>query len=248
MLDVEKMRKETDLIRCHCTDPNCPFLKKAGKSESVVSRKSLLRSDIAIKHSHKNKSLDSGIGSTDRIYKDDTTGDMSEYSAAGLAKLSSFPEIHVIAATPTDNKSFSQSAASLLGGNNVRPDGTIVEYDYPGYSTDSKSDKKRPSGICSSPDLTVCYPGLPAVADCQVDQDRSASTGEKYIFIRDVPERRTLRSPLSHRKNINLDDVSCKLIHHHHMILPHKSARKNKTNLLDRIKSTFVANKKLHVK
>ena len=230
---MEKLREETATFKCNCTDPNCPFQEEKTSMHE-------LKSEISKVCVGEDRGLDSGFGSKDGIHATRNTSECSHPCGNRLAQFPGLPEIRIIAGTPVDSKSISSSVLNLRR-NCIRPDGTIIEHDYPKYSTESQSNKTRPSGTCSLPNLNrlnVYNLGLPSEADCQVDQDGTMSTGEEYTFNREAPERITLKSPLSRRKNSSLDYVSCNPMLCYNMESV-SSVCKNKINILDRIKAIF---------
>ncbi len=216
MLEVEELREETKSIICNCTDPNCPFLAAVPSASDIVSTDDESVDDD-IPHEddsdEEDRSPDLGFGSMERIFK----GNISENIRFSLPYMDLMkvhsPPMMSLAASRINSNPMSLSLTNIPRGVQKRADGTIVENDYPGfYCSNRKSKKKkRLTGISSMSGLNhlgVMSTEVPPMADCQVDQDGTITTGKDYTFSRQAPERKNVRSPRSGVKKISLEHVN----------------------------------------
>ena len=178
MEDVKKLREETKTIICTCNKPDCPF-NAAFDEESESGDES---------------SPDLGFGSMELVNK--------RYS---------FPVVH---SPPNSNRRKpslpvnSTSLTNIPRGVQKRADGTIVEYNYPGfYNRNRWQAPVLRNGFSTSylNYLDVC-PIEKEEADCRVDQDGPVSN-EDYFFSRAAPERKII-SPRSGRKKSSLETLN----------------------------------------
>ena len=171
--EVEQLRKETDALICNCNQPDCPF---HNPSKSMGSQSSL-------------NSLEFSQSSEE----DDRLSLKRQFSPPTISLLrggSGSPRLERLrSARSTGN------LTCVIPGIQRRPDGTIIEGDYPGYSGGGKPIKMRRCGTYNGfthLDIANCV--IRETEDCAVDYENTFST-DGYEFKRQAPERKQFRSP-----------------------------------------------------
>ena len=170
--EVTTLREEASSYTCNCSDPDCPFTAEAG-----------LEVDSCDEELEK-ESPDLGFGSMEVILsqkKDKpkhSTRHSLPYPLALIPPPSTYKQRPLTQSTCNINTCGATRAQK-------RADGTILEYDYPGWER-----RKMRSGLSLNylNRLDVCF-NEALEADCQVDQDGITNHCEEYSFSRQAPER-----------------------------------------------------------
>lgn len=203
MKEVEGLREETKEITCKCSNPDCPF-----NTQEVVEGRLDTFYDYYEGEGEEEESPDLGFGSMERLYRVQQISKQKNRRSLPPAPASTALRLLTPPETRRSLLSTVRSSTSLTNiprGIQRRADGTIVENDYPGFYMGNKRSSKLTSGLSMSHlnRLDVIF-NEALESDCQVDQD-GLTNNEDYLFTREAPERKMMRTPRIGKKKTTLE-------------------------------------------
>lgn len=216
--EVEQLRADTSEITCKCNNPDCPFSnrEREGKIASVESEEDE-------EEEVKQRSPDLGFGSMETIKEKSSSQQQQQSNRHSLQnipfRLSPAPPRHSSKTTSLSSNistSLTNIPRGTIGPLQRRADGTIVENDYPGFYNSERCSNNMRGGF-SMTHLNRLDVMPFNVEDCQVDQDGLINSSEDYMFSREAPERKLVksagrkRSLLEHSNSNPLSSTSRKL-------------------------------------